>query len=356
MRDFKAPVLATDSKGRMFVSFRLNGVRYRWFNGSKMNLDIHPNRETGHQQLHLGEKLRVEVWNQLLSGWTPPELALSKPKRLQEALEHISAHQYNTTYRKVFASSLKAIKTFYSRHPAGNLYLHEIKREHCFAFLQRKPQTAASFNTERKHLSSVMGQLLKPLSLTNPVEGIEKKKEKAVLHKPLKEVSLLLGEIQRFNSHLHLCCLLTYGCLLRPHQEVRTLTWGDFSGDLKHVALSGSRNKSGRNRIVPVPAYVREHLVPQPDGRLNIFSGQTKPFNDDYFKTLWSRYRIVSSLLEPNQTLYSFRHTGAIQVFKLTGSLQALQMVMGHSNMQVTLGYLRGLEVLQLDEAQMPSI
>ena len=48
-------------------------------------------------------------------------------------------------------------------------------------------------------------------------------------------------------------------------------------------------------------------------------------------------------------TLYSFRHTGAIKVFEKTGSPQKLQQVMGHSDMKVSLTYLRGLEVKQLD-------
>jgi hypothetical protein len=54
---------------------------------------------------------------------------------------------------------------------------------------------------------------------------------------------------------------MTYGCLLRPHREIRELTWGDFSDDLSQINLSGDRNKSGKNRIVPVPYYVQEELL-----------------------------------------------------------------------------------------------
>ena len=54
---------------------------------------------------------------------------------------------------------------------------------------------------------------------------------------------------------------MTYGCLLRPHREIRELTWSDFSDDLTYIHLSENRNKSGRNRIVPVPTYVRAILL-----------------------------------------------------------------------------------------------
>ncbi len=77
--------------------------------------------------------------------------------------------------------------------------------------------------------------------------------------------------LKHITNSYTLCCLMTYGCLLRPHREIRELTWGDFSDDLKYIHLSGNRNKSGRNRIVPVPSYIRDILV---KGELNnnIFS------------------------------------------------------------------------------------
>ena len=86
----------------------------------------------------------------------------------------------------------------------------------------------------------------------------------------------------------------------------------------------------------------------------NVFSGNKRPFNRDYFKTLWTKFKKQSQLLEPNQTLYSFRHSGAIQVFEKTGSLSKLQQAMGHSSLAVSLTYLRGLEVSELEEEDMP--
>ena len=85
-----------------------------------------------------------------------------------------------------------------------------------------------------------------------------------------------------------------------------------------------------------------------------MFTGKKEPYNPDYFKTLWTRYKRKSKLIEKDQTLYSFRHTGAIQVYEKTGSLTKLQQVMGHSSLQVSLTYLRGLEVKQLDAEDMP--
>jgi integrase len=61
-------------------------------------------------------------------------------------------------------------------------------------------------------------------------------------------------------------------------------------------------------------------------------------------------------LLEQGITIYSFRHSGAIEIFKRTGSLTKLQKAMGHSSLKVSLTYLRGLEVAELKEEDMPMV
>jgi integrase len=61
-------------------------------------------------------------------------------------------------------------------------------------------------------------------------------------------------------------------------------------------------------------------------------------------------------LIAPGQTLYSFRHTGAIAVYEKTKNIKILQTVMGHSDMATSLTYLRGLEVNELDVDVLPEI
>jgi len=112
----------------------------------------------------------------------------------------------------------------------------------------------------KNHLSALITSAIELGMSNNPIKGIKVKKAKAKLHKPIENIECLLKEIRGFNHNLYLCCILTYGCLLRPHREVRELTWGDFTEDLSFIKLSGNRNKSGRNRIVPVPFYVKSYL------------------------------------------------------------------------------------------------
>ena len=184
---------------------------------------------------------------------------------------------------------------------------------------------------------------------------LKSKKQNEKLHKPIKDISCLLNLIKEFNYNLYLCCLLTYGCLLRPHREIRLLKWKDFSDDLSTISISGDRVKSKRNRIVPVPKYIREILVKK-GLEDNIFSGTTTPYNNDYFKTVFRRFKRAFPSVDKGITIYSFRHSGAIEIFKRTGSLTKLQKAMGHSSLNVSLTYLRGLEVAELKEEDMPMV
>jgi integrase len=52
----------------------------------------------------------------------------------------------------------------------------------------------------------------------------------------------------------------------------------------------------------------------------------------------------------------SFRHSGAIEIFERTSATTKLQKAMGHSFINVTLTYLRGLELLDLKKEDMPVV
>jgi integrase len=112
--------------------------------------------------------------------------------------------------------------------------------------------------------------------------------------------------------------------------------------------------------VIPVPDYIRKLILPRAkysnSDDANIFTLENHSYNESYFKTLWGKYKRRTTLLKEGQTLYSFRHTGAIRVYEKSGSLATLQRVMGHSDMKVSLTYLRGLEVKQLDVKDLPSL
>ena len=60
--------------------------------------------------------------------------------------------------------------------------------------------------------------------------------------------------------------------------------------ELFTIRLFGGRVKSKRNRVVPVPLYVRSELVKGPSNH-NIFSGGEKAYNNSYFSLAWKRFK-----------------------------------------------------------------
>jgi integrase len=348
------PKVHTDSSNKVYVSFYIDGKRYRLYNGKRINSSTDPNSYPIDQRIPIANILASEVYTHLMKGgvltsYRSSQLVcgtLSDIEYLKLVLERKSTGGYSDKYIVMLQFCFDCLEQEFGSSKLSSEGLKNILSRY---------SRGTSYNTLKRHLNVLINEAVSIGMGANPMVQVKSKKSKAVLHKPFENVGLVLEEIRAFNKDLHLCCLLTYGCLLRPHREVRELKWSDFSNGLQQVNLSGDRNKSGRNRIVPVPEFVREFLHGG-DPSYNIFSSSPQPRNKDYFKTLWGRYKKYSSTLEKGQTLYSFRHSGAIEIFKRSGSLTKLQKAMGHSSLNVSLTYLRGLEVAELTEEDMPMV
>jgi len=348
------PKVHTDSLNKVFVSFYIGGKRYRLYNGKRINSTTDPNSYPLDQRLSIAKVLAAEIYSYLINGGVLLSYRssnvvsgkLSDIDYIKQALDSKLAGDYSKKYKAMLQFSFDCLKKEFGSSKLSVRGLKNILSRYC---------SGVSHNTLKRHLNVLINEAVSLGLEVNPMTEIKSKKSKAVLHKPFDDIATLLEDIKAFNKHLHLCCLLTYGCLLRPHREVRELTWGDFSNDLSYITLSGFRNKSGRNRIVPVPSFIKPYLH-QKGLDDNIFTGEQYSRNPDYFKTLWSRYKKQTKLLKQDQTLYSFRHTGAIEIFKRTGSITKLQKAMGHSSINVSLTYLRGLEIAELKEEDMPMV
>ena len=348
------PKVHKDHNNKFFISFYVNNKRYRLYNGSRIGSNFDPNSFPPIERYNMSKVLASEIYSYLINGGVLEAYRnnsmicgnLTDKNYLDRALSKKLKDSYSKKYKKLLTSLHRDLSNLISNE--------NITSEDLNTPLDRYT-SSVTYNTMRRHLKVLINEAISLGMAHNPMKNIASKRAKAKLHKPIKDIRKILDEIKQYSFNLYLCCLMTYGCLLRPHREIRELTWSDFSEDLKYIHLSGNRNKSGRNRIVPVPSYVRDILV-KGESNHNIFSGSNKPLNQDYFKTLWSRFKRQSDILEHGQTLYSFRHSGAIEIFKRTGSLHKLQRAMGHSSLNVSLTYLRGLEVAELKEEDMPMV
>ncbi|MDC0118661.1 tyrosine-type recombinase/integrase [Schleiferiaceae bacterium] len=340
------------SQGKKFVNLYLNNQRFRYWNGKTIGLNL---KSSDNAQL-----LRSAFELKLIEGWRPEPkkkvkeetkpntLLLEIEVKLNNLLKGNYSYHHKRDCKWVFSELVK----FLANHNLSKIQSNKISVEVLTEFIS---QNKWSNRTHKNVLTTL--KCIAPKAIQEPLATIKTGRTKSTLHKPIQDISRLLNDIKQYNENLYLTCILTYGCLLRPHQEIRLLKWSDI--DLKKgiISLSGSRNKSGRNRIVPIPSLIRTELnsrVAHPNDYL--LSNNGKAYSKDYLSVLWKRFKAQSKLDLDYITLYSFRHSGAIQVFEKTGSLQKLQQVMGHSDMQVSLTYLRGLEISHISEKDLPQI
>ena len=347
MNNFKVTIGASKSQSIIIIYY--NEIRHRYWNGNAINVNIKSKDNPTLLKAAFELKLR-EGWRPQQKKKIVKEVPITVIKALQQGVDVKIKQGCSERFIKDAKRIVTLWKRYESEQQIKSLTLDKLQPSHIRNFLVRPNWSAKTQRTVKSTLSPLLSEFKPHL-----VQSIKLKRPTSTLHKPFDNINEILEAIKVYNKQLYLCCLMTYGCLLRPHREIRELTWSDFSDDLTYIHLSGNRNKSGRNRIVPVPTYVRELLV-KGEPHHNIFSGRQQPLNQDYFKTLWSRFKRQSNTLEQGQTLYSFRHSGAIEIFKRTGSITKLQKAMGHSSINVSLTYLRGLELPELKEEDMPMV
>ncbi len=338
------PKVSKRKDSKYYIDFTLNQKRIRLTNARLIRLNFYPNKYPKNIRRKKAEELADIIYRYLISNNYSFDPCLNK----LELFDKIIDIKLSEPLSKKYVESLKKFSDFLRKQLETN---GEITTEFVNSIIL-KYQNNTSFNTVRRHLN-VLTNTLRENNFKTGHCSLRARRQNEILHKPIKNIRELLEKVRNYNLDLYLCCLFTYGCLLRPHKEIRLLTWQDFNEDLSLIRLSGFRVKSKRNRIVPVPNYIRDKLIKGPDNHY-LFGG-IKSRNDDYFKTLFRRFKIKYNI-DKHITLYSFRHSGAIEIFKRTGSLTKLQRAMGHSSLQVSLTYLRGLEVTELKEEDMPMV
>ena len=244
--------------GRIEVIVNYQGKRMRLQNGNAFSIPLKPNSFPIDQRANQAKILAAQIYSKLIGGFKPKvrgENSLPKDQPdiyyIKEALHRKLKQGFSNHYNTAL---LLAFKRIIACSKGGLVDTSTIE------IALGKYANNTSYNTLRRNMNILCNYAVRLGMDHNPVDEVKRKKEKAHLNKSIDNPSILLSEIKAYNFNLFLCCLLTYGCLLRPHREVRELKWGDFTEDLSYIRLSGSRNKSGRNRIVPVPQYVQEFL------------------------------------------------------------------------------------------------
>ena len=126
-----------------------------------------------------------------------------------------------------FIKDAKRVVTLWKRYEIEqhikNLNLDNLQSSHIRKFLVRPNWSAKTQRTVKSTLSPLLAEFKPHL-----VQSVKLKKPTSTLHKPFDNINEILESIKTYNNHLYLCCLMTYGCLLRPHREIENLLGETF--------------------------------------------------------------------------------------------------------------------------------
>ena len=349
-----------DLKKRTYILFYLNGKRVRIYNGNLLDKDIHPNRaiNLNDRSKSLNELL-FELKTALRNNTFKLELDIPQHVERSYMTEEIFTialnNKLDTDISLEYKRNLKYIHSDLMNFltPAEKqAEVHQLKVSRIEAFLSKYNSSGTYYMNKRRDLSVMFSAVSKLLQQPLPlVKNTSTRKTKSKLHKiyETEQLKAVLAYLKAHHQHLYLCCLITYGCFLRPHKEVRNLTSGHFKKNITEIHLSGSENKGKKVRVVYIPDYVRnelELLLPSLKATDNIFSKNVNAYNEAYFNTAWTRCwkkMFKLGIVQKNHTVYSFRHTAAVNVYNRSKDVNLLKSLLGHSSILVTLKYLRGL-------------
>lgn len=366
MDKYTIKIVSTNSNEIAFISISLNGKRYREYSGKKLGLDLNPNKEKCVKtKYRLLKKLEFEFTKALEDGTyqnivSPAidNIKTTTEQLLIKALKQKLSSNLNPHYAKALERTCTKFINFLTTKEL-KADINSLSHIRVQDYLDTFKTSSNNYMAKRRELGSLLSYIKSKGFLKHDlIQKSDKLKVKATLHQIYTDEQLnnVLSYLKEHHENLYICCLISYGCLLRPHIEIRNLKGKHYKNDFNEIHLSGKENKSGRVRVTFIPDYVKEVIYKKAyslKANQNFFTLNDTPFNEYYFKTAWSRLHtkmLDIGLIDQKQTIYSFRHTAAVNVYKKTKDLHVLQQLLGHSDMTVTLKYLRGLGVHNTDE------
>jgi integrase len=359
-------ISTSDLSTRAYVKVYIDGERHRFYNGKDLGINCNPNRAKSVAERNKAlNHLQYQLKKHLEKGWspaiiklppTPKKVIVSAGQAFNALTSEIENEQISDDYKRDLRLLNDHFIEYLKKNDLTKLPVESITADQIEAFLSKFKTSPTNYMSRRRTLSALFFRVKgKKHILSNPTKETKKIKEVPHLNVPFKKDQMkdVLDYIKSRNTNLYICCLLMYGCLLRPHEEIRFLTRGAFDEDLTKISLGGNENKSKKIRNVFVPDYVRNELIRcnihELAENINIFSHSTSHFAKSYFNTIWSRIKddlLEKELITENHTPYSFRHSAAVNMYLKTKDPYKVQRALGHSSLLVTLVYLRSLGLI----------
>ena len=300
----------------------------------------------------------------------PPFVVMAGKKRVEMVFQFLRQHHLRGVSKRTIRAYAYDLLAFYRFLDRQNLTLDILQAHHCVDFILSQRRESAAPRTINRRLTTIRsllnfwsegrgnellktgpgfykGMRNKALLGKSRLKGRRKNwtvKVPSVLITPLSgtEIKKFFCGIRKYRDQA-IVCLMVF-CGLRSC-EVLSLDVNDidFIDDLIHV-----HGKGGKPRILPMAASVRQALQRYLDYErpatncpkcFVVLKGphRGQPLTVAGLRTLFRYRRKISHLQQANA--HKFRHTFCTNMIRQGVSLPVVQKLMGHSDIEVTMGY-----------------
>jgi integrase len=271
---------------------------------------------------------------------------------------------------KEYSATKSTLKDFMLHEQINQDYLlRNIKdtflRKYFDYLKQVRKSSNKTYNARRSVLHSSLAVLIKRdpklFNGSNPVEEIKTLKTETKKHAAYSDdqmVKIREAIIKGNESHLLFFIQFMYFTLSRP-EEIRQLRISDIHFQDKKILYRAEISKTVIEQYVGInetfAGILEESNVLKYPGSYYVFSNNggkhcpgQRPVSNSYFYKHIKQY--INALgyrkLNSNYTLYSFKHTGAVALYKATKDIKLVQAQCRHQSIEQTNVYLRDLGVL----------
>lgn len=321
---------------------------------------------TKQERLYEANALCKALKEKLADGWMPFEVKTVEYKTIYSALEGITAIKWESlrprtkhSYRVVLDIFLAWLK----KKGYDDLKPDEFGSEEAMKYMDYlsvdKGLTGRTWNNRLAFMKIFFNYLVdRELIAKNPFRKIKKHPES----KSTRNYAYSESELEKVFAHLHekhrrlyYFCRFVYALYVRPNECARLqIKDVDFGNWTINVHADISKTKRYRVAIIPdsyKPMFEEMNLQSYPPDYY-IFSYGCKPgekYNPTFDKLTPKLKGINAKLgINPMCTMYSFRHSGIIKLYKLLkyNTYECMQIT-GHTEMASFQNYLKTLGFAQ---------
>lgn len=281
---------------------------------------------------------------------------LQKNQDLLKSMQFVLDATKGTIAEKTIVTYQSAINKFEEYAPKHGFDVQDfgtkdaiLFRDHLLNVKSNSPRTA---NNTLQHLTAIFTKLQERTGIEKNPFKIKSLREPATL----KNIAFTDEDRAKVEEYLikhepgvYLFTRLMYFAFIRPG-EILKLQFGHVHMRDSYITVHGLISKNGKTETAQIiPALANELqsrlIFQEPDHYL--FSTGIKPGKYELSKQVPFRRHEKAlrnlGLLEKGYTLYSWKHTGAVNAYRAGVGIKELQSMLRHSSVQITDIYLKSL-------------